>query len=148
MFMCKFNFYFGLVLIALLSCDVSVKAENQMCLKPTIVNSSSNANNSTQTNVQILSGTRVVKGHSYTGWAAVTVRYKNGNKYVERYSNIIIDYGLLKKCIKIGSSTVLEYDSECESLEGDTDVRYYISRRFGGTDVDYILVELAVKQWA
>lgn len=43
---------------------------------------------------------------------------------------------------------MLEYDSECESLEGDTDVRYYISRRFGGADVDYILVELAVKQWA
>lgn len=73
------------------------------------------------------------------------------NSSIEKWKQLcgtflIIDYGLVKKCIRVGSLGTIEYDSECEFLEYDIDAAYYVSRFLGGDDVAYILVELAVKQ--
>ena len=144
--MSKLNFYFGLVLVTLMMCGVSVKAETSMVSNSVAVNTASNGGSSAQTPVKFMSGIAIQRGHSYTGWAAVTVRLKNGNSYVEHYTDLIIDYGLVKKCIKVGSLGTIEYDSKCEFLEYDIDAAYYVSRFLGGDDVAYILVELAVKQ--
>ncbi len=83
--MSKLNFYFGLVLVTLMMYGVSVKAETSMVSNSVTVNTASNSGSSAQTPVKFISGTPVVKGHSYTGWAAVTVRLKNGNSYVEHF---------------------------------------------------------------
>lgn len=143
----KLKFYLGLVLMTFLLCGASAKADSQQVFNSVALTYTSHDGSSVNTPVKILSGTPVVKGHSYTGWAAVTVRLKNGNKYVEHYNDVVIDYGLLKKCISVGDLFYVEYDSECASLETDKDAIDYVARLWGGDDVAYILVELAVKQW-
>ncbi len=96
--------------------------------------------------VAILSNIDVVKGHSYTGEAAVTVKYKNGVKSIYHYEGITIDYGLEIKYFKVDNYEV-EYQSSCERLTGDPIFRGYLQDYFGRNKVAYILVELLVKKW-
>ena len=143
----KLKFYLGLVLMVFMLYGPSAKAESQQTFNSFMSTSTSHDESSVNTHVKILTGTPVVKGHGYTGWGAVTVRLKDGKSYVEHYSDIVIDYGLFKKAIRVAGAYYVEYDSECESLETDKDAADYVARRWGGDDVAYILVELAVKQW-
>ncbi len=127
------NFIFRLLtVLSLLTCTYSAHAKE-------------NSSDSIAT-VAILAHEYVTKGHSYTGKAVVTVRYRNGGEYILRYEKVTIDYGLETKYFNLDGIEI-EYKSTCERLDGDIDAKNIIRNYFGGSKVAYILVEILVKEW-
>ncbi len=96
--------------------------------------------------VYFASKVEVVCGHSYTGDVAVTIKYKNGLRRVQRLT-VTIDYGLLHKHIDAGGWGYADYDSDCKYLKTDDMAMFYVAELFGGDNVELIYVEMSLKQW-
>lgn len=99
-----------------------------------------------QTSVQVLVYNQVKAGHSYRGQAVMTVRLKNGTSYVKHFDNIWIDYGFYTKAFGQGDQIKIKYNSKCEDLRWDATFQEIVANEFGGSNVEYILVEIAVKE--